>query len=53
MDFNYLYKRHQVSLFMSQHAASEGAKQAHRGLARLYASRIAAARLARMEARCA
>jgi hypothetical protein len=53
LDFNYFYHRHQVSLFMSEHAASEPAKQAHRGLARLYESRIAAARQARREACCA
>ena len=44
MDLNYLYKRHQVSLFMADNAASEPARQVHRELARGYASRIAAAR---------
>ena len=44
MDLNYLYQRHQVSLFMADNAASEGARRAHRELARGYASRIAVAR---------
>ena len=41
MDLNYLYERHQVSLFMAEHAASEEARQVHRGLADAYAARIA------------
>jgi hypothetical protein len=44
LDLNYLYRRHQVSLFMAQHAASERARRAHGGLAAAYADRIAAAK---------
>jgi hypothetical protein len=41
MDLNYLYYRHQVSLFMADHASSGNARAAHRDLARGYARRIA------------
>jgi hypothetical protein len=44
MDLNYLYERHQVSLFRAENASSEEARQAHRGLADAYAARIAGAR---------
>ena len=47
MDFNYLYHRHQVSMFMSENAACDEARAAHRGLARRYAAQIAAALRAR------
>ena len=41
MDFNYLYQRHQISLFMADNAASEAARRTHRALAEGYAGRIA------------
>jgi hypothetical protein len=41
MDLNYLYQRHQISLFRSRHAASEQARRAHRGLTEGYAAVIA------------
>ena len=41
MDLNYLYQRHQVSLFMAHNAASYAARQVHRELAHHYATRIA------------
>lgn len=41
MDLNYLYARHQVSLFMAEHAACERSRAAHDGLAQAYAARIA------------
>ena len=44
VDLNYLLHRHQVSLFMSDHAQSEKAREAHRGLAKAYAAEIASAR---------
>ena len=44
MDLNYLYHRHQVSLFMADNAASTAAQEVHRELAHSYASRIAAAK---------
>ena len=47
MDFNYLYHRHQVALFMAANAACGPSRLAHRGLADGYASRIASARLER------
>jgi len=47
MDFNYLYHRHQVSVFMSENAASDEARASHLGLARGYSAEIAAALRAR------
>ena len=44
VDLNYLYQRHQVSLFLAVNAASNEARSAHRGLADGYAARIAAAK---------
>jgi hypothetical protein len=44
MDLNYLYKRHQISLYMSDHAACEAARSAHRGFTRAYAALISAER---------
>ena len=44
MDLNYLYRRHQVSLFMADNAASEQARDVHRELAGRYASQIADAK---------
>lgn len=41
MDLNYLYQRHQVSLFMSENAACGQAREAHKGLALGYAAQIA------------
>lgn len=41
MDLNYLYHRHQVSLYMAKNAASEDARQIHRELADRYGARIA------------
>ena len=40
MDLNYLYHRHQVSLFMSENAACEQSRLAHLGLVAGYAARI-------------
>lgn len=47
MDLNYLYKRHQISIYMAEHAASEPARRAHRGLAAGYAAQIAGANFVR------
>lgn len=41
MDFNYLYQRLQVSLFMAENADSEQARRVHREFADRYAERIA------------
>ena len=44
LDLNYLYQRHQVSLFMADNATGDAARSAHRELAQLYAVRIAEAK---------
>ncbi len=49
MDLNYLYQRHQVSLYMSEHAACAQSREAHRGLAEGYAEMIEDARGSRDE----
>ncbi len=41
MDLNYLYRRHQVSLFMSDHAACDRSRAAHGAFTRAYATAIA------------
>jgi hypothetical protein len=43
MDFNYLYHRHQVSLFMSDNAACAQSRAVHRELTRGYAAQITTA----------
>ncbi|QIK79050.1 hypothetical protein G7077_09250 [Sphingomonas piscis] len=40
MDLNYLYKRHQISLHMSDHAACAQARGIHRDFTRAYAALI-------------
>lgn len=49
MDLNYLYKRHQISLFMAENAASEAVRSVHREFEERYAERIAAAKLSHMQ----
>ena len=44
MDLNYLYHRHQISLFMADNAPSQEARHVHRELADRYAARIADAK---------
>jgi hypothetical protein len=41
LDLNYLYHRHQVSLFLSENAACEQSRAAHLGLVVAYAAKIA------------
>ena len=41
MDLNYLYHRHQVSLFMSDHAACDRSRTTHGAFTRAYAAMIA------------
>lgn len=53
MDLNYLYQRHQVSLFMAENAASEQAREAHREFGKRYASRIAEAKRLQLNASAA
>ena len=47
MDLNYLFHRHQVSLFMAENAACERSRAAHDALAKAYAAEIASARFER------
>ena len=49
MDLNYLYQRHQISLYMSENAANEPARLVHRELAAGYAARIAGAKYSRLQ----
>ena len=44
MDLNYLYHRHQASLFMADNADCEQSRRVHRELADGYAARIAQAK---------
>lgn len=41
MDVNYLYHRHQVSLFKADNATTEDARRVHREFAERYAAQIA------------
>lgn len=50
MDLNYLYQRHQVSLFMAENGSSETVRQVHREFGQRYAARIADAKLRQAEA---
>jgi hypothetical protein len=40
MDLNYLYHRHQVSLFNAENAACEESRRAHLSLVASYAAKI-------------
>lgn len=44
MDLNYLYRRHQIELFLAENAPSPQARATHRALVAGYASKIAEAR---------
>jgi hypothetical protein len=44
MDLNYLYQRHQISLFMAENASSDQVRRVHGEFADLYAARISEAR---------
>ena len=44
MDLNYLYQRHQISLFMAENGSSEELRQIHRKFGKRYAERIADAK---------
>jgi len=44
VDLNYLYQRHQVSLFLADNAVSEVTRRIHREFANAYALRIGAAK---------
>ena len=47
MDLNYLYHRHQVSLFNADNASCEDSRRAHLGLVAAYAAKIEQARQCR------
>ena len=47
MDLNYLYHRHQVSLFNAENAACEESRLAHLSLVANYAAKIAEAKRGR------
>jgi len=53
MDLDYLFQRHQVSLFMAEHAPCARVRQVHGEFADLYATRIAEARQSRAQPRAA
>lgn len=49
MDLNYLYRRHQISLFMADNAACDRSRAVHGELAGAYAARIAELRPHQLE----
>ena len=49
MDLNYLYQRHQISVFRAENAACPRSRGAHAGLAAGYARMIAQRRDFRLE----
>lgn len=53
MDLNYLYQRHQVSLFMADTAGTEEVRRIHREFGERYAARIAEAKLAQLNSAAA
>ena len=53
MDLNYLYQRHQISLFMAENASSETVRRIHREFGQRYAARIADAQSWRLGASAA
>ena len=50
MDLNYLYHRHQVSLFRAENAGCERSRAVHGQLAGAYAERIAELQSHRLQA---
>ena len=53
VDLNYLYQRHQISLFMAENADSEQVRDVHREFGKRYASCIAQAKLMQLGASAA
>jgi hypothetical protein len=53
MDLNYLYQRHQISLFMAENGSCDQVRRVHGEFADLYAARIADARQGRALLRAA
>jgi len=53
MDLNYLYQRHQISLFMAENGSTDQVRRVHGEFAGLYAARITDARKWRVPLRAA
>jgi hypothetical protein len=53
MDLNYLYERHQISLFMAENGSTDEIRRVHGEFVHLYAARIAEAKRTRMVVRAA
>ena len=53
MDLNYLYQRHQISLFMAENGSTDQVRRVHGEFAHLYAARITEAKQAHMAVRAA
>lgn len=53
MDLNYLYKRHQIALFMADNGASAEVRRIHHEFGERYAARIAEAKLSHVQLRAA
>jgi len=51
MDLNYLYQRHQISLFMAENGSTGQVRRVHGKFADLYAARISEARQSRAPVR--
>jgi hypothetical protein len=53
VDLNYLYQRHQISLFMAENGSTDQVRRVHGEFAYLYAARITEAKRAHMAMRAA
>lgn len=53
MDLNYLYQRHQISMFMAENGSSEEVRLIHREFGKRYAERIADAKQVHLRASAA
>jgi hypothetical protein len=53
MGLNYLYQRHQISLFMAENGSTDQVRRVHCEFARLYAARITEAKQAHTAVRAA
>jgi len=53
MDLNYLYRRHQISLFMAENGSTDQVRRVHGEFAHMYAARIAKAKQVDMAVRAA
>ena len=53
MDLNYLYRRHQISLFMAKNGSTDQVRRVHGEFAHLYAARITEAKQAHTALRVA